>query len=421
MKTDDIKAGFNQYLINQTDFLDRKDKMSEDAMRAFLQKSFIDFSKVVKFEIPLEQQGDVIRSLITGLASLGPLRPLMEDPLITEIMVNGPDLIYIQRHGKIEKANIKFDHNQHLLHTIQKLLASTGANKRLDESSAYVDFSLPDGSRVNAIIPPLSQIGPVMTIRKFKEDITTVENLIELGELDRNIADLLILAMKAKLNVIFCGSTGSGKTTALNVFSSYIPEDERIITIEDTPELRLKQEHVVTLCTKDANIEGRGQITMRELFINCLRMRPDRIIVGELRGAEVLDMIESISSGHSGSLSIVHAESPEDCFNRLVTMMLMTGIRLSTDEIRKQVARAIDIVVHLELFSDGKRRMTAMTDVVFDEKTKEVNLYDIFRFKQTDHASDGKISGYWEMNKNQPSFFYKFAKRNVAVPNNLFV
>ncbi|MDO8580535.1 MAG: ATPase, T2SS/T4P/T4SS family, partial [Candidatus Omnitrophota bacterium] len=366
MMNDEVKNKLNRYLINQTDFLKAKDKMTEDQLRIFVDKAISDMCHEHNIEIMAEDRMSFIRELVSAVISMGPLRPLMEDRSITEIMVNGARQIYIQRRGKITLTDIKFDDNRHLFHTIQKILAGAGTNKRVDESSPYVDFSLSDGSRVNVILPPCSLIGPVMTIRKFKEDIATVDDLINLGTLDKKIATLLTIGMRAKLNVVFCGSTGAGKTTTLNVLSRHLPEDERIITIEDTPELRLLQKHVVTLATKPVNIEGRGEITMRDLFVNSLRMRPDRIILGEIRGGEMLDLIQSISSGHSGSLAIVHAETPEDCFNRMVTMMLMTGIQLSPEEIQKQVARAIDLIVHIELFLDGKRRVTAVTDIFFD-------------------------------------------------------
>jgi pilus assembly protein CpaF len=290
----------------------------------------------------------------------------------------------------------------------------------VDESSPYVDFSLPDGSRVNIILPPCSLQGPVMTIRKFSEDIGTVDDLLNLKTLDKKIATLLIAAMKAKFNVIFCGSTGSGKTTMMNVFSRHIPGHERIITIEDTPELRLVQEHVVSLASKPANIEGKGEITMRELFINSLRMRPDRIIIGEIRGEELLDLIQSISSGHSGSLAIVHAETVEDCFNRMLTMMLMTGIQLETVEIQKIIAKAIDLVVHVELFMDGVRRVTSVADIYFDNVTNKVVIKDIFKFKQTGMSNAGGVLGDWEMDKTPPTCMPKFYKHMIKLPDGFF-
>jgi pilus assembly protein CpaF len=420
MVQEDIIEQVNRYLLNHTDFLKVKDKLNEDQLRIFVDRSIDELCKVQNVKISPEHKAILVRGLVSAIVSLGPLRPLMEDKSITEVMVNGHDDIYIQRHGHIEKTDIKFDDTKHLLHTIQKMLGLSKANKRLDESSPYADFSLPDGSRVNVILPPCSVIGPVVTIRKFKDDIATVDDLLSLQMLDKNIATLLLSAMKAKLNVIFCGSAGAGKTTTLNVFSRHIPTEERIITIEDTPELILLQDHVVSLTTKGANVEGKGEITSRDLFINSLRMRPDRIILGEVRGGEMLDLIQSISSGHSGSLAIVHAETPEDCFNRMVTMMLMTGIQLSTEEIRKQVARAVDLIVHVELFLDGVRRITYVTEVVYDEQSKKTTLHDVFHFKQREITSEGKIKGEWVMNKRKPKFMDKYEKRWVTLPEGFF-
>ncbi|HBR15197.1 MAG TPA: hypothetical protein DD723_06620 [Candidatus Omnitrophica bacterium] len=417
---EDIKERVHRYLINETEFLKVKDRMTEDQLRSFVNDAILDLCHQEKIRMEPEHRLILVRTLVSAIISLGPLRPLMEDKAVTEIMVNGYNRVYIQKEGRISLTDIKFDDNRHLQHTIHKLLTASGSNKRLDESSPYVDFSLTDGSRVNVILPPCSLIGPVMTIRKFKDDIGTVDDLIRLKELDKQIAALLIGAMKAKLNVVFCGSTGAGKTTALNVFSRHIPSYERIVTIEDTPELHLLQEHVVSLASKQANIEGKGDISIRELFVNSLRMRPDRIIMGEVRGEEMLDLIQSISSGHSGSLAVVHAETPEDCFNRMVTMNLMTGIRLSTQEIQKQVAKAIDLIVHIELFMDGRRRITYVTDVSYDDNTGKVLLHDIFQFHQKGVSEQGDIIGEWRMDKRRPSFMKKFEKRRVILPEGFF-
>ena len=290
----------------------------------------------------------------------------------------------------------------------------------MDESSPYVDFSLRDGSRVNVLLPPCSLIGPVVTIRKFSSDIATMEDLLKLKMLNEKMAAFLIAAIKAKINIVFCGATGTGKTTILNVLSRYIPKNERIITIEDTGELRLLQEHVVSLQSKPANIEGKGAISIRELFVNSLRMRPDRIILGEVRGEEALDLIQSISSGHTGSLSIIHAASPEDCFNRIVTMLLMSGIRLSTEEIKRQVAQAIDLIVHVELSVDGRRRVMHITDFRYDAKSGELFTEHIFQFEQKKIYEDGTIEGDWIMSKKRPSFFDRFLKRNTGLAENFF-
>ncbi|MBP9853930.1 MAG: CpaF family protein [Candidatus Omnitrophica bacterium] len=416
----DLRDKVNRYLINNTEFLKVKDQMTEDQLRTFVSRALDDLINEQDLDISITERGALIKSLVSAVLSLGPLRPLMEDPTITEVMVNGFDTVYIQRHGKIVKADAKFESNAELAHTVQKILQTSESNKRCDESSPYVDFSLRDGSRVNVILPPCSTMGPILTIRKFKEDITTVDHLLKINELNKDMATLLIAAMESKFNVIFCGATGSGKTTCMNCFSTYIPEHERIITIEDTPELNLRQDHVVSLQSKPPNIEGKGEITMADLFINSLRMRPDRIIIGEIRGREMLDLIQSISSGHSGSLAIVHAESPEDCFSRMVTMMLMTGIRLTNEEIQKQVARAMDLIVHIELYSDGVRRISNITDVIWDEQNKKVHLKDIFVFKQTGRMIDKVLEGDWHQDKRRPSFMPKLAKHRVDLPKGFF-
>ena len=345
----------------------------------------------------------------------------MEDHTITEVMVNGFKSIYIQRSGRIEKANVKFPDNAVLMHTIQKILAASATSRRVDESSPYVDFSLPDGSRVNVILPPCSLTGPVLTIRKFSRELAALDDLIEKKTLNKQMAVFLTAAIKAKLNVVFCGSTGSGKTTLLNVLSAHIPAHERIITIEDTSELRLMQDHVVSLQAKGANVEGRGEVTIRDLFINSLRMRPDRIIIGEVRGHEILDLVQSISSGHSGALAIVHADSPEECFNRMITMMLMSGIRLSGQQIQKQLATSIDLIVYCELYLDGVRRIANITDLRFDKETGESSLKDIFTFKQEKIDDQGKVVGDWVVNRQKPSFHDKFVKRNIQLPDGFFI
>ncbi len=420
MSDPDLRERINRYLIKETDFLKVKDTMNEEQLRNFVNQSISDLCQQHHFQLDFEARGEIIRLLVSAVTSMGPLRPLMEDPTISEIMVNGAKQIYIQREGRIYKSDIKFESNQELFHTVQKVLAGSGSNKRVDESSPYVDFSLADGSRVNIILPPCSIIGPVMTIRKFSDDIGAVDDLLELKTLDKKIATLLIAAMKAKFNVIFCGSTGAGKTTMLNVFSRHIPSHERIITIEDTPELRLVQDHVVSLASKPANIEGKGEITMRELFVNSLRMRPDRVIIGEVRGDELLDLIQSISSGHSGSLAIVHSETVEDCFNRMLTIMLMTGIQLETLEIQKIIAKSIDLIVHVELFMDGRRRVTAVSDVYFDHATDKIVINDIFQFKQNGMSKSGEVLGEWAMDKSPPSCLEKFHKYMVKLPDGFF-
>ncbi len=417
---DTIKSRVHQYLIAKSDFLKVKDKMPEEQLRIYVAKTIDELCGEHRIFLEADDRATLIRELVSTVVSYGPIRPLIEDQSISEIMINGPEKVYIQRAGKILLTDIKFGSSHHLTHTIQRMLAASGGNRRVDESSPYVDFSLSDGSRVNVILPPCSLIGPVVTIRKFATDIAVLDDLINKKMLTKEMALFLIAAIKAKLNIVFCGATGVGKTTVLNVLSRHLPEGERIITIEDTSELRLLQEHVVSLQAKESNIEGKGEITIRDLFVNSLRMRPDRIIIGEVRGEEMLDLMQSITSGHSGSLAIVHAESPKECVERMNTMILMSGIRLSVEEVKKQVAHSIDLIVHGELFLDGCRRLTNVTDFVYDPVTHETHLEDVFTFKQEKITEDGKVIGDWVKNKKKPSFYHKFVKRNIELPSGFF-
>jgi pilus assembly protein CpaF len=416
----EIKAHIHHYLVSKTNFLQVKDTMQDDQLRAFIDNAINRLCQETNLAVTLEERTSIIRELAASIVSLGPLRDYIEDQTINEIMVNGSKSVYIQRSGKIEKTNVKFPDNNSLMHTIQKILAASSSSRRVDESSPYVDFSMVDGSRVNVILPPCSLIGPVLTIRKFSRELSSIDDLVERKSLNKRMAAFLIAAIKAKLNIVFCGSTGSGKTTLLNVLSSHIPEHERIITIEDTSELRLMQDHVVSLQAKAANLEGKGEVSIRDLFINSLRMRPDRIIIGEVRGHEILDLVQSIASGHSGALAIVHADSPVECFNRMITMMLMSGIRLSQEQIQRQVATSIDLIVYVELFMDGVRRIANITDLQFDKESGKSLLVDIFNYKQERVDDKGGIVGDWVMNKQKPSFYDKFVKRNIKLPEGFF-
>ncbi len=416
----EIKARIHHYLVSKTNFLQVKDTMQEDQLRAFVETAIDRLCQETKLTVTFEERISLLRELAASVISLGPLRPFMEDPAINEIMVNGAKSVYIQRAGRTEKTNVSFQDNANLIHTIQKILAASSTSRRVDESSPYVDFSMADGSRVNVILPPCSLVGPVLTIRKFSRDLTTIDDLIERKTLNKQMAVFLTAAVKAKLNIVFCGSTGSGKTTLLNVLSRHIPEHERIITIEDTSELRLMQEHVVSLQAKTANMEGKGEVSIRDLFVNSLRMRPDRIIIGEIRGHEILDLVQSIASGHSGSLAIVHADSPKECFNRMITMMLMSGIRLSGEQIQQQLATSIDLIVYVELFMDGVRRVSNITDLRCNKEDGSSSLADIFTFNQQRVDEQGKVVGDWVMNKQKPSFYEKFVKRNIQLPDGFF-
>lgn len=421
MDYDQIKAKIHEYLITKTNFLKVKDSMNEDHLRVFVDSAIIELCNEKKMDLSFDERALLIRELVSAVVSLGPIRPLVEDPSVTEIMINGPRQVYIQKNGRIELSSVQFRNNDELMHMVQKILASATTSRRVDESSPYVDFSLHDGSRVNVLLPPCSMVGPVITIRKYLKELARVEDLIEKKTMNRMMADFLVAAIKAKLNIVFCGATGCGKTTLLNVLSAHIPNHERIITIEDTAELRLKQEHVVGLQSKPANIEGRGAVSIRDLFVNSLRMRPDRLIVGEVRGDEILDMVQSISSGHSGSLAIIHADSPEECFKRMITMMLMSGIRLSGEQIQEQLASAIDLIVYAELYMDGVRRITNITDLVsVRDGDGKIGLVDLVTFKQTSVDENGKVHGDWVFNRRKPSFAKKFTKFNIPLPSGMF-
>ncbi|MFZ5800190.1 MAG: CpaF family protein [Candidatus Omnitrophota bacterium] len=406
-----------QYFVRRPEFLTLKDKLSPEEIKKYILEGIrsVIYAEDVKLLEADEQR--LMQEFYDEFVSLGPLRPLIEDNSITEIMVNGPNLVYVEKNGNIERTNIFFNNEQHLMHTIQKIITPSG--RRVDESMPYVDFSLTDGSRVNIIIPPVSLTGPVITIRKFSTAINRIEDLVKLGALDQKMADFLVATIKARLNIVFSGATGVGKTTLLNVLSQYIPAKERIVTIEDTSELRLQQEHVVSLQSRSQNVEGKGEIGIRDLFKNSLRMRPDRIIIGEIRGAEALDMIQAIASGHTGSLAIIHANSPTDAILRLETMILMSGIQLALPNVRTLIANALDLVVHMEHSPDGIRRVTHITEIgnVEDGNIRREN---IVIFEQKDMDTEGRIIGNWTYCKPKSWFLPKFKKLNVKFPEELF-
>ena len=342
--------------------------------------------------MPRNERARLIESLINDVLGLGPLEQLLNDPEITEIMINGPRQIYIEQKGKLTLSNVGFETNAQLLQVIDRIVSSIG--RRIDESSPMVDARLKDGSRVNVIIPPLALTGPTMTIRKFAAEKYTIDDLIRFDSITREMAEFMRAAVRSRLNVLVSGGTGSGKTTTLNIMSGFIPEDERIITVEDAAELQLHQDHVVTLESRPANVEGRGRVSIRDLVVNCLRMRPDRIVVGECRGGEALDMLQAMNTGHDGSLTTIHANTPQDTMNRLETLVLMAGAELPSRAIREQIASAIDIVVQQSRMRDGTRKITNITEVTGIEGEK-VKLQDIFVFKQTGVDGEGRVMGYF--------------------------
>jgi pilus assembly protein CpaF len=358
----------------------------------------------------------LFEQIVAEILGYGPIEPLLADETITEIMINGSQSIYIERKGMIEKVNTAFESDEHLMRIIDRIVAPLG--RRIDESSPYVDARLPDGSRVNAIIPPLSLVGPVLTIRKFAKTPLTIENMIDFGTITPEAIEFLKACVIARLNIVVSGGTGSGKTTFLNILSGFIPNRERILTIENAAELQLRQEHVVTLESRPPNIEGKGEVSIRDLVINSLRMRPDRIIVGECRGGEALDMLQAMNTGHDGSLTTIHSNSPRDTLARLETMTLMAGMDLPLKAIREQVASAINLIIHQERMKDGSRKVVNIAEVQGMEGDVIV-MSDIFVFEQTGIEA-GKVIGRLRPTGLRPKFIERIEAANIQLPPNIF-
>jgi len=358
----------------------------------------------------------LFEQIIAEILGLGPLEPLLADDSITEIMVNGPKQIYIERGGKAQRVKITFESDEHLMRIIERIVAPLG--RRIDESSPTVDARLQDGSRVNAVIPPISLVGPVLTIRKFSETPLTVEQLIGYGSVTAECMEFLKACVQAKLNIIVSGGTGSGKTTFLNLLSGFIHADERIITVENAAELQLRQEHVVTLESRPPNIEGKGAVTIQDLVINCLRMRPERIIVGECRGPEAFDMLQAMNTGHEGSMTTIHANNPREALGRVENMILMAGMDLPHRAIREQIAAALDLIIQLSRMRDGSRKCVAITEVQGMEGDI-VTMSDIFKFEQTGFEG-GKVLGELRSTGLRPMFMSKIEASGIHLPPSIF-
>jgi pilus assembly protein CpaF len=359
------------------------------------------------------QRRHVVRQIEDEVMGLGPLEPLLADPSVSDILVNGPNNIYVERSGKLQRTAVRFNDDAHLLNIIDRIVSKVG--RRIDESTPMVDARLKDGSRVNAIIPPLAIDGPVLSIRRFRKDALNIDDLVRYGSLNRALVGLLRAIVMARLNVMISGGTGSGKTTLLNAMSAFIPERERIVTIEDSAELQLQQPHVVRLETRQVNVEGRGQITQRDLVRNSLRMRPDRIVVGEVRGAEALDMLQAMNTGHDGSLTTIHANSSRDALSRVETMVAMTGITFPISALRNQIASAIDVIIHMERQEDGCRRIISVQEISGMEADTIV-MSEIFNFSRSGVDEKGNVIGKFSATGIVPEFYDRIRKRGIELP-----
>lgn len=416
-----IKNKVHETLLREIDsaVLDKSDEPENQEQLKKKIEEIVGF--ILDNEYPATTRNDrlkIIGEINDEVLGFGPINSLIMDPTVSEIMVNGPSQVYVERHGRLEITGVKFRDNEQVLQVIEKIVSPIG--RRIDEGSPMVDARLPDGSRVNAIIPPLALKGPTITIRKFAKEPFTINDLVRFGTLTPEMACFLDACVKVKLNIVVSGGTGSGKTTTLNVLSSFIPSDERIITIEDAAELQLRQEHVVPMETRPANVEGKGAITIRDLVKNALRMRPDRIVVGEVRGGEALDMLQAMNTGHDGSLTTGHANSPRDMLTRLETMVLMAGMELPAKAIREQIASAVDLIVQQSRLKDGSRKITYITEVQGMEG-EVVTLQDVFVFEQKGVDESGRIVGRLKPTGIKPKFFEKFEVSGIKLPPDLFV
>lgn len=420
-------------VVNQDDYQEFSNKNLLEELRNKIIQSLIDnhsktskhddFKKQIDesiegYDLTTVERNHLYNLIDNEMNGSGPLTELLKDPNITEIMVNGTDEIYVELDGHvIRDTSISFINSDHIIRTIQRMIQPLG--RTIDTANPMVDARLADGSRLNAVIPPLSLNGPILTIRKFKEELANIDDFLRTGALTPYMARFLEASVQAKLNIIICGGTGSGKTTLLNCLSSFIGNDERIITIEDAAELKLKQEHVISLETRLTNYEGEGEVTIRDLVINSLRMRPDRIIVGEVRGKEAFDMLQAMNTGHNGSLTTMHANSPEDALNRLETMILMAGMEIPVKAIREYIENAIDLVIQVSRLSDGRRKVTSICEVI-GFKDDMIRLKEVFNFKQTGVTANGEVIGEFMMQKKAPEVYKKITSRGIDSLKDIF-
>jgi pilus assembly protein CpaF len=392
-----LKTYIISNISREVDVSSTSSSQRQASVNTLLQKIYLD----TKIQLPIQIRDSLFKEILDEILGFGPIQSLLDTPEVTEVMVNGCDKVYVERKGKLTKTDITFENDEAVLRLIDRIILPLG--RRIDSDSPTVDARLPDGSRVNAIIPPVSIDGPTITIRKFQKGKLTVEQLVEYGSITYNMAEFLRACVVSRFNIIISGGTGSGKTTLLNVLSGFIPTDERIVTIEDAAELRLQQDHVVRLETKPANLDGSGSVMIRDLVRNSLRMRPDRIVVGEVRGGEALDMLQAMNTGHDGSLTTLHANAPRDATSRLETMCMMAGMDMPLKVIREQIASAIDVIVQISRLRDGSRKVVGITEVSGMEG-ETIVLTDIFKFEQSGISPDGKVLGELKPTGIRPLF-----------------
>ena len=412
----EMKSRLHRTLINRMD-LTKLQTLTPEQVHAEVSRLAEAVLAQEAMPLSVSERERLVSDVQHELFGLGPLEPLLKDPTISDILVNKHDTIYIERRGKIERTNVTFKDDEHLMRVIERIVSSVG--RRIDESSPMVDARLQDGSRVNAIIPPLAIDGPVVSIRRFGSDPLKMAMLIENKALTKDIADMLQMVVHARLNVLISGGTGAGKTTLLNALSAFIPENERIVTIEDSAELQLQQPHTVRLETRPPNIEGRGEVTQRDLVRNALRMRPDRIVIGEVRGGEAIDMLQAMNTGHDGSLTTIHANTPRDALSRLETMIQMTGMRLSDRAMRQQVASAINIVLQVARMSDGSRRVTSISEITGMEG-ETITMQEIFQYERTGVDAQGTVLGRFRPTGIRPRFAERLKACGMQLPRVFF-
>lgn len=412
---DQLLAIVQESLANEQ--LEDLDVSDAKALRAHIAPLMDEAVASLDLIVSRAEREALLTQIIADTVGYGPIQTLIDRDDISEIMVNGPEKVYVEKDGRLYLTKIKFRDDEHVLRIIERIVMPLG--RRIDQASPMVDARLPDGSRVNAIIPPLSLVGPTLTIRKFKKDPLQIDDLIRFGTLTEESARFLEACVRARLNIIVSGGTGSGKTTTLGVLSAFIPEDERIITIEDAAELRLQQPHVVRLESRPPNVEGKGEIGIRELFVNSLRMRPDRIVVGECRGAEALFMLQAMNTGHDGSITTIHSNGPRDTLSRIETMVMMAGMPLTMRAIRQQIASAVDLIVHISRMRDGSRRLVAISEVLGMEG-ETIVMQDIFQFVQEGFSEDGRVLGELRPSGIRPNVMSKLEAAGVHLPPEIF-